>query len=160
MLDIPPSTLRRYVNDFGDHLSAAATKPRGRRFNEVDITTLQKARELLRQGQPVAEANKLLGVIGDPEQTPTDALALVPSISAALTEAVDIARGLRLEVDNLADDHALTSGTVDALADWVTLPWYKKIGKAPPDFSKPPERPRSIYADRLVKPITPTDNDS
>ncbi|MCH8093054.1 MAG: MerR family transcriptional regulator [Chloroflexi bacterium] len=42
MLEIPPSTLRRYVKDFPKHLSKTATKKRGRRFTELNIAILAR----------------------------------------------------------------------------------------------------------------------
>jgi hypothetical protein len=37
MLEIPPSTLRRYLKQFETHLSESATKKRGRRFSEGEV---------------------------------------------------------------------------------------------------------------------------
>lgn len=128
MLGIPPSTLRRYVGDFGDHLSGEATSPRGRRYSDRDIAILKKARELLYQRQPVDQVNALLAVIDDPEASPSDSLALVPDISAALTTALETARGLRLEVDDLAD----RQDRLEALTEWLAIPWYRRIGQSPP----------------------------
>ena len=34
MLEVPPSTLRRYVKQFETHLSESATKKRGRHYTE------------------------------------------------------------------------------------------------------------------------------
>lgn len=132
MLGIPPSTLRRYVADFGDHLSAKANRPRGRRYSDQDIATLKKARELLNQRQPVDQVNRLLGIIDDPEATPSDSLALVPDISTALTTALEAARGLRIEVDDLAERQDQADDRLDALTEWVAIPWYRRIGQSPP----------------------------
>ena len=132
MLGIPPSTLRRYVADFGDHLSAEANRPRGRRYTDQDIATLKKARELLNQRQPVDQVNRLLGIIDDPEVSPSDSLALVPDISTALTTALEAARGLRVEVVDLAERQDQADDRLDALTEWVVTPWYRRIGQSPP----------------------------
>jgi len=134
MLDVPPSTLRRYVKQFVKHLSESATKKRGRRFTEQDIATLARARELLQQGRKPKEANELLAVVGedDPEAQPGAALALVPSISAALTEALDAARGLRTEVDDLSEKQGDTAARVYGLETWLREPWYRRIFSSPP----------------------------
>ena len=136
MLDVPSSTLRRYVKQFAAHLSETATKKRGRRFTEQDIATLARARELLQQGRKPEETNELLAVVGedDPEAQPDAALALVPSISAALTEALDAARGLPAEVEDLSEKQGGTAARVDGLETWLREPWYRRL------FGSPPER--------------------
>lgn len=135
MLDVPSSTLRRYVKQFAAHLSETATKKRGRRFTEQDIATLARARELLQQGRKPEETNELLAVVGedDPEAQPDAALMLVPSISAALTEALDAARGLRAEVDDLSEKQGDTAARVNGLQAWLREPWYRRL------FGRPPE---------------------
>ena len=53
MVGIKPSTLRVYVQRFGDLLSdeaTAADRPGYRLFTEQDVTTLRQARELLDRG--------------------------------------------------------------------------------------------------------------
>ncbi len=67
MLEIPPSTLRRYVKDYPEHLSKTATKKRGRRYTEADIATLARAREMLQQAPDPEEVGKLLAVVSLPE---------------------------------------------------------------------------------------------
>ena len=141
MLDVPSSTLRRYVKQFAAHLSETATKKRGRRFTERDVATLARARELLQQGRKPPEVNELLPVLGkeDPEAQPDAALALVPSISAALTEALDLAHSLRAEVGDLAgqveqvaQDQGATREELAELRKWLRLPWYRRLRTPPP----------------------------
>jgi len=135
MLDIPPSTLRRYVKDFPTHLSETATKKRGRRFNERDVTVIARARELLQLGRDPKEVNELLAVVGeDQEATTVSALALVPSISQALTEALDTARSLRMEVvelgdqvDVVAERQAATDRRLEQLEMWIREPWWRRL---------------------------------
>ncbi len=143
MTDIPASTLRRYVKQFADQLSEIARKKRGRRFTERDIAVLARARELIQQGRSPEEAASVLRVVGmeegEEEESPS-ALALVPSISKALTEAVDTARALRSEVGDLADqveDVAKAQGATDdelrKLREWMAQPWWRRL------FGRPPE---------------------
>ena len=142
MLDVPSSTLRRYVKQFAAHLSETSTKKRGRRFTERDVATLARARGLLQQGRKPPEVNELLPVLGkeDPEAQPDAALALVPSISAALTEALDMAQSLRAEVGDLAgqveqvaQDQGATREELAELRKWLRLPWYQRWRTPPPD---------------------------
>ena len=51
LLDIPPSSLRRYVKRFGDYLSDDANKTRGRSFNESDIAVIARIRDLAQHGE-------------------------------------------------------------------------------------------------------------
>jgi len=129
MLDVPSSTLRRYVLQFAAHLSETATKKRGRRFTERDVATLARARELLQQGRKPPEVNELLPVLGenDPEAQPDAALMLVPSISAALTEALDMARSLRTEVEDVSDRQDQMATQLESLEAWVREPWYRRL---------------------------------
>ena len=134
MLKIPPSTLRRYANQYQAHLSEHATKQRNRRYTEQDITILARARELLREGKSPDQVNSLLSVVSDAEQSPDKTLALIPSISQALTEALDTARSLRVQVDahelRMSDAEQRISEMADKLAQLESdkrIPWYRKI---------------------------------
>lgn len=143
MLEIPPSTLRRYVKDFAAHLSETATKKRGRRFNERDVAVIARAREMLQQGRVPEEVDKILAVVGEeqePEATTDSALALVPSISQALTEALDTARSLRMEVvdlgdqvDDVAGRQVASDRRLEQLEAWMREPWWRRLFGQPPD---------------------------
>lgn len=50
LTNIPPSTLRRYVAEFGEHLSPSARKLRGREFDDRDISILVQVRDLAQSG--------------------------------------------------------------------------------------------------------------
>ena len=128
MLDIPASTLRRYAKQFSEHLSESANKSRGREYSESDIATLGRARELLRSHSP-EDTNNLLSVMAD-EPEPDDTLAIVPSISKALTELTDAARSLRAEVDTLSERQAQTDEQLAEVLkklEHLEQPWYRKI---------------------------------
>ena len=143
MLRIPGSTLRRYANQFGEHLSDHATQQRVRRYTEQDIAILSKARELLNEGKTPEQVNELLRVIGTEQPSPDTTLALIPSISEALSEALDTARALRTQVGELSeqqDKHSERLSSAESklteLADKLealelerATPWYRKILK-------------------------------
>ena len=141
MLATPPSTLRRYVKIYGKHLSESATKKRGRRFTERDVATLARARSLLQQGRTPKETNDLLAVVGEdaPEVEPDAALMLVPSISAALTEALDATQSLRADVSTLAeqvesvsDSQEETRAALTLIREYMRLPFYRRWLSGPP----------------------------
>ncbi len=141
MLEIPPSTLRRYVTQFAAYLSDQAQRQRGRRFTPEDVDTLGRARELLTQGRSPEEVGPLLQVVreeGDGPE-PGEALALVPAISEALAQAVDAARALRSDLDGLADqvaavaqDQGATDAELQQLREWLRRPWWRRLFSSPP----------------------------
>lgn len=135
MLEIPPSTLRRYVKDYPEHLSKTATKKRGRRYSELDIATLARAREMLQQGRDPEEVNKLLAVVGqeDGQAEPDSALALVPSISQALVEVQEQAQALRSILEAVADRQSDAERRVEILEAWIGEPWYRRVFASPPE---------------------------
>jgi len=140
MLEVPPSTLRRYVKQFEKHLSESATKTRGRRFTERDVATLAQARELLQQGRKPKETNELLGVVGedDSEAQVDSALMLVPSIAEALAGALDVAQSLRSEVGTLAEQveeiaegQGATRAELTVLREYMRRPWWSRLFSGP-----------------------------
>jgi len=54
-IGITPSTVRNYVNQFGNLLSESATRPTRKRFNPTDMKVLTEINELLRSGLTYAE---------------------------------------------------------------------------------------------------------
>jgi DNA-binding transcriptional MerR regulator len=141
MLKIPPSTLRRYATQYHAHLSEHATKQHRRKYTEQDIAILARARELLSEGKSPEQVNNLLSVLNAEDKSPESTLALIPSISQALAEALDTARSLRVEVDaihttqaahdeRMSDAERKLSEMADKLAQLESdaqIPWYRKI---------------------------------
>jgi len=60
LLNIPPSTLRRYANLFQDYLSEGAHRKRRRTYTEADLTKLKQIRELLNAGSTLNEVSDQL----------------------------------------------------------------------------------------------------
>lgn len=143
MLKIPPSTLRRYAAQYSAHLSEHATKQRSRRYTEQDIATLARVRELLSEGKSPEQANSLLAVMSTEQPSPDTTLTLIPSISQALTEALDTARLLRSQVSELSEHQSAQDERISdaerklsemaSKLEQLTLeqqtPWYRKILK-------------------------------
>jgi DNA-binding transcriptional MerR regulator len=134
MLKIPSSTLRRYANQYADHLSEHATQQHRRRYTEQDIAILARAREMLNEGKSPDQVNSLLSVINAENKSPESTLALIPSISQALAEALDTARSLRVEVDDHEQRMSDAERRLSELADKLTqiereqsTPWYRKL---------------------------------
>jgi len=121
MLEIPPSTLRRYVKDYPEHLSKTATKKRGR--------------EMLQQGREPEEVGALLAVVSqeDGQADPDSALALVPSISQALSEVQEQSQALRSILEAVADRQSEAGRRVEILEAWISEPWYRRLLARPPE---------------------------
>lgn len=103
------------------------------------MAVLARSRELIQQGRSPDEVTALLQVVEDEPTSNESALALVPSISKALTEAVDTARALRVEVGDLSnqvEEVARSQGATDdelrSLSEWLNQPWWRRL------FGKPP----------------------
>jgi len=86
MLEVSPSTLRRYNRHFRTHLSETAQRSSARRYTEGDIDTLSRARDLMRTGLSPSEVNERLPIVNRDQEAPSDALAMIPSISTALAD--------------------------------------------------------------------------
>ena len=140
MLKIPSATLRRYAQQFASHLSEH-TKQHHRRYTEHDIAILARARELFTEGKPPDEISSLLAVMSAEQPSPDKTLALIPSISQALSEALDTARLLRTQVSEMSEHQTQQdnrmSDTERKLAEMAArleqfereqqTPWYRKI---------------------------------
>lgn len=134
MLEIPASTLRRYAQHFKAQLSENATKQRGRRYTEQDIALLAQARELINSGKTPEQAAQLLAVIGEEQPPPSTALAMIPSISQALSEALDTSRALRSQVNELSERLNTSEQLLAEMAQRLSAleserqkRWYQKI---------------------------------
>lgn len=129
MLGIPGSTLRRYVAEFGAHLSPNARKLRGRSFSEDDLAIVYKIRELASQGVSLDHIEPQLAEAldhvarQDDEQPPTAALAVVARVSEKLDTFEDV---LEKQAAMIADLQARLI-TLEAEAEQLKKPWYKRL---------------------------------
>ena len=118
MLKIPTSSLRRYASVFGDMLSESASQPGKRRlYNDSDLVTLGKIRQLTSSKKTPDEIRALLQVVDD-DPPPVTALMLVPEVLQAFEKVSDELTTMRDEIAALRDE-------IDALK----RPWWKKIIK-------------------------------
>lgn len=120
LINCPPSTLRRYVNLFPNYLSRAARK-RPRSYNEADLTTIAKIKELLAQGVLVKDIPSKLELVIDQEQPESSALTL-PGLVQTIKE-----------MQAAFDNQAAQLDQLQARLNWLETPFYKRIGKKPPN---------------------------
>ena len=119
MLDIAGSTLRRYAALFGEYLSSGA-RQRRRVYSEGDLATLTLVRKLLSEGVLIKDIPPRLEKVIDQEQEST-ALAL-PGLIIQLKDMQEIFDRQASQIDQL-----------QKRLDWIEQPFYKKIGRTPPE---------------------------
>ena len=124
LLNMPSSSLRRYVVLYRDFLSPAARK-RPRSYNQADLTTIARVKELLSQGILVKDVPSVLeseqGQILDQDQNESTALTLP---------------GLILQLQDMQaafDNQAAQLDQLQNRITWLELPFYRRIGKKPPE---------------------------
>jgi len=126
ILQIPASTLRRYVAEYKEFLSPEATQPRNRRFNQTDLGVLAKIRQGLNDGIPSEKIKDDLGTIVEDELEAERALVEYEPINQALTT-------IRSDVTGIVDEMGKHEDRLSRLEEWLRLPWWKRLFVRPPD---------------------------
>lgn len=120
-LQVSTSTLRRWSSDFSPFLSLR--KGVRRLYTTDDIATLSRIKDLYKQGMNTLQV--------------TEALPLVQSSDTdkALINITDFANALSLaRADNAKLNNAVNelNDRLTALENYLSLPFYKRLGKRPP----------------------------
>ena len=120
---MPSSSLRRYVNLYAPYLSPAARK-RPRTYNQADLTTIARVKELLSQGILVKDVPSILeseqGKILDQDQ---------PSEVITLPGLIEQIKEMQAAFDNQASQIQQLQNRIT----WLETPFYKRIGRTPPE---------------------------
>lgn len=139
-LSVPASTLRRWADRFQDMLSPQpAEAGRHRSYTSADFEVFRQIRDLAAAGNSLKSIENILRVIPpgrrpavdpDPEPPKSDNQA---DTSALMVVAVSRELGTHsAQIQALKEQIALQNDRLAALADWLALPWYKRVGKRPP----------------------------
>ena len=126
MLLIAPSTLRKYANLYSEHLSESARRKQ-RKYTDSDIATLKRVCQLRSEGVSLDQVSDKLGIVDITK--PQDSLLLIPEISQAFED-------LRAVIANMQDQNTAQVERIDELEarlEWLSTPWYKRIGKQLPE---------------------------
>lgn len=140
LLDIPASTLRRYVADFGGFLSLSARRSRRREYTPADVATIGEIRTLAAQGLTVDEIRdrleQTIDVSAAESERDTSALAL-PGLVAGFEALRDRLQAIADEQEQTRERVSATNADVEALQDRLEqlerelererLPWYKRL---------------------------------
>lgn len=120
-LQVSTSTLRRWSSDFSPFLGLR--KGVRRLYTTDDIATLSRIKDLYKQGMNTLQV--------------TEALPLVQGTNSdkALINITDFANALALaRADNAKLNNAVNelNDRLTALENYLSLPFYKRLGKRPP----------------------------
>jgi DNA-binding transcriptional MerR regulator len=130
MLDLPPSTLRRYASDYAPFLSETAqTGGKRRRYTDQDINILRRVRQLVRERKTPEEIRGALGVVDDAPAS--SALALLPDVLGEFERLRSVIAQMQADYDNTRQELSDTKDRLQQLEDYLHTPWYKRIGKRP-----------------------------
>ena len=138
ILDLPPSTLRRYATLFRNYLSATAQTGHRRAYTDQDIAVIDQVQSLIAKGVRVDDIPAQLEIFRSntidqlQEEQTTTALAL-----PGLIKQIDkIRRSLETEIDQLQEERAADRQLINGLQDQVDQlrrelaarrPWWAKI---------------------------------
>jgi len=156
LLEIPPSTLRRYAKLFEKYLSEGARKKR-RTYTETDLSKLKQIKELLDAGSTIKEVPDQLGKTLEVQKEDTSTALALPGLIEQLKEFQSIFEQQQQEIEehkqaliylakrfkqiekrdqqrqHQEQEVIILTERVDQLQEWINTPWYRKVGKKPPE---------------------------
>lgn len=129
LLDVPTSTLRRWSAHFAPYLSPSAQgKGHKRVYTDDDLNLLTQIRDLTAKSVHLDKIPELLGqVIDQPGEVPEPVTAL------ALPGVLREWRKITAQLEQLQATQQATQERLDRLEAYLKLPWYRRIGKKPPE---------------------------
>lgn len=129
LLDVPPSTLRRWSAIFAPLLSPGAQGGgRKRIYTDDDLNLLTRIRDLSAHGVALDKIPEQLGqVIDHPGDIPEPITAL------ALPGVLREWRKIAAQLEQLQATQQATQERLDRLEAYLKTPWYRRIGKKPPE---------------------------
>lgn len=139
-LNVPASTLRRWADRFQNIISPQPGEAgRHRQYTAADFETFRQIRDLAAKGHSLRSIHNILQVIPpgrkpEPDPEPEPPKSENQSDTTALM-VVAVSRELgshSAQIQSLTEQIALQNERLAALADWLALPWYKRVGKRPP----------------------------
>lgn len=120
-LTVPPSTLRRWAKRFAPFLSPQSGKKRT--YTVADLDAFQRIKDLSAQGYTFAQIDQALTVIDQPPAN--SALVNLADFAQALESARGQLIAMQAQIDQQANE-------LNAIKEWLRLPFYKRVGKKPP----------------------------
>lgn len=121
-LGVPASTIRRWSVRYERHLSNRTGKKRS--YTPTDLDTFRRVKDLSASGFGLDRIDAMLDVVERP-QDPSTALLTLAEFAQSLETAHTQVAFLEQQLDE-------QKKRLDALEQWLCLPFYKRIGKRPP----------------------------
>lgn len=118
-LQVTGTTVRRYCQEFTEHLSEGTRRKR-RAFTAGDIATLKRVQQLAGQGFTKAEINRLLFAPAEDEPQTTNAITAFPEVAQFIEQV------RQSQTETQARIEALEHEVADLRAE-LAKPWYKRI---------------------------------
>jgi len=136
-LGVPASTLRRWSNRFAKFLTPQPVESgRHREYSNDDLETFRQIRDFAAKGNSLKTIENLLTVVDRPAQeTSKDEPPQPDNAGSALLVVGGLSRELgnhSNKIENIQTQLDLANKRLAALTEWLSLPWYKRIGKRPP----------------------------
>ena len=147
MLEIPPSTLRRYCSEWAPYLSESAqTTGKKRQFTQEDIDTLRTIRSLIGQRKNQAEIaaalepETLTGEVfdempaaPDPEPELPSAIQSIEFFGQILEQMTDQHKSVIMAKDETITGLKKDKDRLQNELAWLRLPWFRKWFREPPE---------------------------
>jgi DNA-binding transcriptional MerR regulator len=137
-LGIPVSTLRRWAVRFEKYLSPQAPG-RHRVYTHDDLETFRDIRDLASKGMSLQNIENSLAVRKAPPEPEPEPIPQGDNPQAASGESALMVMAVSGEVgkqgakiENLQAQIDKQNRRLAALTEYLSLPWYKRIGKRPP----------------------------
>lgn len=132
MLNLAPSSLRRYVTIFPDLLSDTAKLPsKSRRYTDADILVLRRIKDLIRSRKTPEEIRVALQVV-EPEEPASSALALMPEVIQQFENLRAQLAEMQANQETTKQELEETRARLKALEERLSEPWYRRIFKRRP----------------------------
>jgi len=140
LLEVPASTLRRWSDRFAAYLSPQAPQAgRHRTYTAGDLETFRQIRDLAAKGQGLRTIETILQTLPPGTASPKEpAKGEEPQAASGENSALMVLAVTRelgshdAKINALQDQINLQNERLTALTEYLTLPWYKRIGKRPP----------------------------
>jgi len=128
-LNVPASTIRRWAARFEEYLSPRKGKKRS--YTTGDMDTFRRIRDYSAEGFSLDRIAEMLSVVESPADQSTELLKLSDFI-----QSLEIAHSTVTKLQNQLDENSIKleeqQARIQALEEYIALPWYKKIVNKPP----------------------------
>lgn len=147
LLSVPASTLRRWAVRFEKQLTPQTPEAgRHRSYSNSDIETFRKIRDLAAKGQSLRSIENSLTVFQAgqkppdtepdnepaPDNEPSTEQAQNTALIVVSNNIADKLGAHNAQIEALREQINKQNERLSALTEYLSLPWYKRIGKRPP----------------------------